>query len=161
MVKNSGKGIHKYCILLVMMEIFGRRTRMVTLKEIARECNVSPTTVSNILNGKPKVSEETKERVLETVNRLGYRPNYIAQGLRNQKTKMIGIIAEDIAQFTTPEIVEGIMSYCEEKGYRSIVKNLRLYARWSDSWYNKESDYHAILEPAIRELTSIMVDGII
>ena len=161
MVKNSGKGIHKYCILLVMMEIFGRRTRMVTLKEIARECNVSPTTVSNILNGKPKVSEETKERVLETVNRLGYRPNYIAQGLRNQKTKMIGIIAEDIAQFTTPEIVEGIMSYSEEKGYRSIVKNLRLYARWSDSWYNKESDYHAILEPAIRELTSIMVDGII
>lgn len=134
---------------------------MVTLKEIARECNVSPTTVSNILNGKPKVSEETKERVLETVNRLGYRPNYIAQGLRNQKTKMIGIIAEDISQFSTPEIVEGIMSYCEEKGYRSIVKNLRFYARWSDSWYNKDSDYHAILEPAIRELTSIMVDGII
>ena len=94
---------------------------MITIKEIARECNVSPTTVSNILNGKPKVSQETKERVLETVNRLGYRPNYIAQGLRNQKTKMIGIIAEDIAQFTTPEIVEGIMSYCEENGYRSIV----------------------------------------
>ncbi len=134
---------------------------MITIKEIARECNVSPTTVSNILNGKPKVSQETKERVLETVNRLGYRPNYIAQGLRNQKTKMIGIIAEDIAQFTTPEIVEGIMRYCEENGYRSIVKNLRLYARWSDSWYNKESDYHAILEPAIRDLTSIMVDGII
>lgn len=134
---------------------------MVTLKEIARECNVSATTVSNILNGKPKVSEETKERVLETVNRMGYSPNYIAQGLRNQKTKMIGIVAEDIAQFTTPEIVEGIMCYCEESGYRSIVKNLRLYARWRDSWYNKESDYHAILEPAIRELTSIMVDGII
>lgn len=134
---------------------------MVTIKEIAKECNVSPTTVSNILNGKPKVSEETRERVLATVNRMGYSPNYIAQGLRNQKTKMIGIIAEDIAQFTTPEIVEGIMSYCEEKGYRSIVKNLRLYARWSDSWYNKESDYHLILEPAIRELTSIMVDGII
>ena len=51
---------------------------MITIKEIARECNVSPTTVSNILNGKPKVSQETKERVLETVNRLGYRPNYIA-----------------------------------------------------------------------------------
>lgn len=134
---------------------------MVTLKEIARECNVSPTTVSNILNGKPKVSEETRERVLETVNRLGYRPNYIAQGLRNQKTKMIGIIVEDLVQFTTPEIVEGIMRYCEERGYRSIVKNLRLYARWSDSWYNKDSDYHAILEPALRELTSIMVDGII
>ena len=70
---------------------------MVTLKEIARECNVSATTVSNILNGKPKVNEETKERVLETFNRMGYSPNYIAQGLRNQKTRMIGIVAKDIA----------------------------------------------------------------
>lgn len=60
---------------------------MVTLKEIARECNVSATTVSNILNGKPKVSEETRIRVLDVVKKRGYQPNYIAQGLRNQKTK--------------------------------------------------------------------------
>lgn len=134
---------------------------MITLKEIARECNVSPTTVSNILNGKPKVSEETRRRVLETIEKRGYRPNYIAQGLRNQKTRMIGIIAEDIAQFTTPEIVEGIMSHCEERGYRTIVKNLRLYARWSDSWYDNESRYHSILDPTLKELNSIMVDGMI
>ena len=134
---------------------------MVTLKEIARECNVSPTTVSNILNGKPKVSQETRQRVLETIERRGYRPNYIAQGLRKQKTQMIGIIAEDIAQFTTPGIVEGIMSYCEERGYRTIVKNLRLYARWRDSWYDNESRYHSILDPTLKELNSIMVDGII
>ena len=134
---------------------------MVTLKEIARECRVSPTTVSNILNGKPKVSEETRQRVLDTVEKRGYRPNYIAQGLRNQKTRTIGIIAEDIAQFTTPEIVEGIMSRCEEKGYRAVVKNLRLYARWSDSWYDNESSYHSILDPTLKELESIRVDGII
>lgn len=134
---------------------------MVTLKEIAKECNVSPTTVSNILNGKPKVGEETKARVLEVINRRGYRPNYIAQGLRNQKTKMIGIIAEDIAQFTTPEVVEGIMSFCEERGYRTIVKNLRLYARWNDSWFSNETSYHSILDPVMKELDSIMVDGII
>ena len=70
---------------------------MVTLKEIAQECNVSATTVSNILNGKPKVSEETRLKVLDVVKRRGYQPNYIAQGLRNQKTRTIGIIAEDIA----------------------------------------------------------------
>lgn len=134
---------------------------MVTLKEIARECKVSPTTVSNILNGKPKVSEETKKRVLETVEKMKYRPNYIAQGLRTQKTRTIGIIAEDISQFSTPEIVEGIMSRCEERGYRAIVKNLRLYARWSDSWYDNESMYHSILDPALKELESIRVDGII
>lgn len=134
---------------------------MVTLKEIARECNVSATTVSNILNGKPKVSEETRQRVLATVDKMDYRPNYIAQGLRNRKTKTIGIIAEDIAQFSTPEIVEGIMSRCEEKGYRTLVKNLRLYARWKDSWYDNESRYHSILDPVLKELESIRVDGII
>lgn len=134
---------------------------MVTLKEIAKECRVSPATVSNILNGKPKVSEETRQRVLDTVEKRGYRPNYIAQGLRNQKTKTIGIIAEDIAQFTTPEIVDGIMSRCKEKGYRAVVKNLRLYARWSDSWYDNESSYHSILDPTLKELESIRVDGII
>lgn len=134
---------------------------MVTIKEIARECNVSATTVSNILNGKPKVSEQTKQRVLKTVEKMGYRPNYIAQGLRNQRTKTIGIIAEDIAQFSTPEIVEGIMGRCEDKGYRTIVKNLRLYARWSDSWYDNESSYHSILDPTLKELESIRVDGII
>ena len=85
----------------------------------------------------------------------------IWQGLRNQKTKTIGIIAEDIAQFTTPEIVDGIMSRCEEKGYRAVVKNLRLYARWSDSWYDNESSYHSILDPTLKELESIRVDGII
>ena len=135
--------------------------RMITLKEIAKECNVSTTTVSNILNGKPKVGEETKRKVLEVMQQRGYQPNYIAQGLRRQKTKMIGIIAEDIAQFTTPGIVEGIMGYCEERGYRTIVQNMRLYARWHDSWYDNEKDYHSILDPALQELLSIKVDGVI
>lgn len=134
---------------------------MVTLKEIAEECNVSATTVSNILNGKNKVSEETRERVLEVVNRRGYKPNYIAQGLRRQKTKMIGIITEDIAQFTAPAIVEGIMGYCEEQGYRTIVKNMRMYARRNDSRYSDEHTYRSILDPTVQEVASLMVDGVI
>ncbi len=86
---------------------------MVTLKEIAQECNVSATTVSNILNGRPKVSEGTRQKVMEVVQRRGYQPDYIAQGLRRKKTNCIGIIAEEIDQFTTPEILEGIMETCE------------------------------------------------
>ena len=49
--------------------------------------------------------QDARQRVLEAVDKMGYRPNYIAQGLRNRKTKTIGIIAEDIAQFSTPEIL--------------------------------------------------------
>ena len=123
---------------------------MITVKEIARRCGVSATTVSNILNGKPKVSEETRQRVLDVIRETGYQPNYIAQGLRNRKTRMIGIIAEDIAQFSTPPIIEGMMEFFESRGYRTIVQNLRLYARWSDQWYEKDAEYHSILDPDFR-----------
>ena len=132
---------------------------MVTIKDIAEECNVSITTVSNVLNGKAK--EQTKQRILEVIQKRGYRPNTIAQGLRSQKTKTIGIIAEDIAQFTTPEIIEGIMSCCEERGYRTTVRNLRMYARWQDAWYYNETAYHSVLDPMLEELDSHMVDGVI
>lgn len=134
---------------------------MITLKEIAKECNVSATTVSNILNGKPKVSEETKQKVLKVVKERGYQPNFLAQGLRNKKTRTIGIIAEDIVQFTTPAIIESIMACCEEKGYCTVLENLRLYSRWSDSWYGNEKAYRSILKPSLQELLSIKVDGII
>lgn len=76
---------------------------MVTIKDIAEKCNVSATTVSNILNGKAKAGKETRELVMQTVKEMGYQPNYIAQGLRNSRTRTIGIIAEDISQFTTPQ----------------------------------------------------------
>ncbi len=133
----------------------------VTLKEIAQSCNVSVTTVSNILNGKPKVGEETRRKVLAAMEELGYHPNYFAQGLRKQRTQNIGIIAEDLAQFTTPDIVEGIMERCEEKGYHILLQNLRLYARWKDMWYGHPELVREVLEPVVREFTSIKVDGLI
>lgn len=134
---------------------------MITIREIAKECNVSITTVSNILNGKPKASEETRQRVMRVMEERGYHPNYIAQGLRRQKTRMIGIIAEDIAQFTMPEIIDGIMEHCEKRNYRTVVQNLRLYSRWQDTWYSDEKRYRSALDPALRELRSIRVDGVI
>ncbi|RKM58539.1 LacI family transcriptional regulator [Butyrivibrio sp. XB500-5] len=134
---------------------------MVTIKEIAKECGVSTATVSNILNGKKNVGEETRARVMAVVERTGYKLNYIAQGLRKQKTQTIGIIAEDIGQFTTPEMIEGVMEVCEENGYRTIVQNLRFYSRWNDIWFDNETMCNSVMEPAVREMASIRVDGII
>ena len=135
---------------------------MVTLKEIAQHCGVSVTTVSNIVNNSPKkVKDETRKKVMDAIEELGYHPNYFAQGLRRQRTQTIGVITEDLAQFTTPEIVEGIMKYCEEKKYRVLLQNLRLYAKWQDKWYNDEELIHSVLDPAMKELTSIKVDGLI
>lgn len=134
----------------------------ITIKEIAKECGVSPSTVSNVINSKSnKVSEETRKRILEAMERAGYQPNNIAQGLRRKRTQTIGIIVEDIAQFTTPLIVEGVMEVCEEKGYKTVVQNLRLYSRWQDLWFDNSKMVESVLRPAIQELKNIMVDGII
>lgn len=134
---------------------------MVTLKDVANACGVSPTTVSNILNGKSKASEETTQRVLETVRRMDYHPNYMAKGLRTQRTKTIGVICEDINQFTTPTIVGAVMAGLEKQGYRVILQNLRLYERWKDTWYDSDSALWSMLNPALQECRAINVDGII
>ncbi len=134
---------------------------MVTLKEIARMCGVSVSTISNILNGKPKVSEETRQRVLEIVKQTGYQPNYFAQGMRKQKTRIIGIIVEDLSEFSTPPLVEAIMAYCEDNNYRTILLNMRLYDKWQDTWYHDELKLQSVLQPSLQELLSIKVDGIL
>lgn len=55
---------------------------MATIKEIAKACNVSITTVSNILHNKPGASEETRKLILDKIEEMDYRPNYIAQNLK-------------------------------------------------------------------------------
>ncbi|WP_026670005.1 LacI family DNA-binding transcriptional regulator [Butyrivibrio sp. AE3006] len=134
---------------------------MVTLKEIAEICNVSATTVSNVINGKAKTSEETKNRILTVIKETGYKPNYMAQGLRAKRTKVISIVAEDIAQFTCPAIIESIMAQCEKRDYHVFVHNLRLYDRWSDTWYNQDEAYHSVLDPVLQDVLSARVDGVI
>ncbi len=134
---------------------------MITLKEIAQMCDVSTSTVSNILNGKKKVSEATKQRILEVVKQTGYQPNYFAQGIRKQKTNIIGILTEELIQFSCPPIIERIIAFCEDMNYRTVLINMRLYDRWRNTWYKDENKYQSVLKPAIQELLSIKVDGII
>ncbi len=134
---------------------------MITIKDIARECGVSVATVSNVLNGKGKAGEATTRRVLEAVREYGYKPNQVARGLRNNNTGLIGIIAEEIDHFTTPAIIEGIMGSVEERGYKSMLFNLRLYSRWSDLWFDNEEMIDPVLGPVFDEVQSMRLAGII
>ena len=133
---------------------------MVTLKEIAEKCSVSITTVSNILNGKSNVSERTKERVLQVIKETGYRPNYMARGLRAARTNSIGIIIDDLTEFSSTGIIDGIMSYFDEHNYKAILENLRFYSKWGTKWY-RNKEYEDSVQQAIDEFESIKVDGII
>lgn len=134
---------------------------MITIKDIAQECKVSAATVSNVLNGRANVSAETRERILDVIEQRGYQPDYMARGLRKRKSNTIGVIAEDIGQFSTPPILEGIMRCCEREGYQTMIQNLCLYARWGDRWFDNESIFRDALERAVQKLLAIKADGLL
>lgn len=133
---------------------------MATIKEVAKACDVSIATVSNILNGKGRVGEETRQRILNTAKEMGYVPNMMAKSLKQRNTKMIGIITEDLTVFNCADIVDGIHEYLEEKGYAFLLGNLRLYKKYDNAFYHHER-YHAEVEEEFRIMQSKQVAGVI
>ena len=133
---------------------------MATIKEIAKACGVSITTVSNILHNKPGASEETRKQVLEKIEEMDYRPNFIAQNLKMKYTKTVGVIIEDMTVFTMPEIVDGITEYCEKEDYQILLTNLRLYKKYQDVYYHN-NEYFGFVSEEIKKLVAKRVDGII
>ena len=133
---------------------------MVTLRDIAKEAGVSATTVSYVLNGSGKVSEATRERILEIVKKTGYRSNVLARSLRNNKSNMIGVIVEDVQAKMTPKIIDGINAAAEEKGYQILLSNLRLMSK-IDAQFSHISAYQQDIDHAVHTLTGMQVDGII
>lgn len=77
----------------------------VSIKDVAKEANVSIATVSRVLNNIDVVNEDTKEKVLAAVDKLGYMPNIVARSLKTQKSRTIGIIIPDISNEFYPEVV--------------------------------------------------------
>src|ERR1700733_195022 len=67
-----------------------------TIREVAKRAGVSLQTVSNVLNGRlSQVGEKTRERVLRSIEELGYQPNLHARGLRSQRTYTVGFLTVD------------------------------------------------------------------
>lgn len=95
----------------------------VTIADVAREAGVSMQTVSRVINEKGEVSAETRQRILEAIERLGYRPNSIARGLAMNKTLAMGLIVPDIANPFFPEIVQGAEEVALEHGYTIVLGN--------------------------------------
>lgn len=133
---------------------------MTTIKEIAKACNVSVATVSNVLNGKPGASEETRRQIMKVVDEMDYTPNYVAKNLKMKNTRSIGVIAEDMTIFSIPDIIDGITEHCEEEDYQILLINLRLFKKYNDAYYNRE-DYYKTVHKEMRKLMAKQVEGII
>lgn len=93
---------------------------MVRLRDVAREVGVSPMTVSNVVNGRPGVSEETRARVLEAVRRLGYRPNASAQRLRGGPSRAIGLLLPEVDAAYYAHLARRLSAAAQEHGYHVV-----------------------------------------
>ncbi len=92
-----------------------------TLKQIAKELNVSVSTVSKALNDSPEISEQTKVKIKEYAKLKNYKPNVIGLNLKNRKTKTIGVIIPNILNSFFAKVFSGIEKIADEKGYNVIM----------------------------------------
>ncbi|MCF7802632.1 MAG: LacI family transcriptional regulator [Candidatus Marinimicrobia bacterium] len=98
----------------------------VTLTDISEIAGVSVSTVSRVLNGKSekhRISADTQQKVIAAAERLNYRPNELARGLRLQKTHTIGLIVPDISNPFFANISRSIQVQAYENGYSTLVAN--------------------------------------
>jgi len=95
--------------------------RHINIKELAQELNLSVSTVSKALNDSYEISEETKQRVLETATRLNYVPNPYASSLRGRKSKNIAVVIPEVADSYFSLAINGIESVAKTKGYHVLI----------------------------------------
>ncbi|CAM1368679.1 LacI family DNA-binding transcriptional regulator [Tenacibaculum xiamenense] len=93
----------------------------ITIKIIAKELGVATSTVSKALRDSSEISKETKDRIKAYADYYNYRPNNLALQLRNQKTKVIGIILPQIVHHFFSTVIKGIEKVASERGYNIMV----------------------------------------
>jgi len=96
---------------------------MVGIKDIAKECKVSATTVSRALNNSKEISKKTRDLILKTCEEKGYTPNSAARSLILNKTNMIGLVIPDITNQYYAYVSKGVSSYLEKIGYGLVFCN--------------------------------------
>ncbi len=119
---------------------------MKTMKDVAERARVSVSTVSHVLNGTRKVSEETRGEVLAAVEELSYRPNLLARGLKTRRTYTIGLLIPDIQNSFFTSVVRGVEDVALSRGYHLFLCNTDEDPGW-------EGEY-------IRELARKRVDAL-
>ena len=122
--------------------------RRVTIKQVAKEAGVSTQTVSRVINHRPDVAPETRRRVLQVIDRLGYRPSNIARSLIQGRSYTLGVVGYGLEYFGPSRTLSGIERQANELGYSLLLSLIR---------QPEKNDVEQIL----RELLSRYVDGIV
>ncbi|WP_332696720.1 LacI family DNA-binding transcriptional regulator [Halalkalibacter lacteus] len=122
--------------------------KTITITDVAKQANVSKSTVSQYLNKRfDYMGEKTKERIEQAIKDLGYQPNIVARSLKQKSTSTIGVIVANILHSFSTQVIRAIEDYCHESDFHIIVCN-------ADDNPDKEKKY-------IEMLQAKQVDGLI
>ena len=119
----------------------------ITIKDIARELGISPSTVSRALKDHPDISQATRDAVNELAERWNYRPNPIALSLKSGSSKTIGVIIPDVVHFFFSTVISGIEDAVYQRDYNMIL------CQSNEMWEHEVKN--------IKTLLSSRVDGIL
>ncbi|MGB5171924.1 LacI family DNA-binding transcriptional regulator [Eudoraea sp.] len=153
--------------------------KKITLKQIARELDVSISTVSKALKNSEEISVETKDKIKAFAKFYNYKPNNIALSLKNKRTKNIGVIIPDIVHHFFTTVFRGIEKYADSKGYNVIacvsdesfdkeVINMEMLANGSIDGFimalsaetQFKNDYHHIKEVIDQGMPLVLFDRV-
>ncbi len=98
--------------------------RRTTIKQVAKATGVSTQTVSRVINDRPDVAPDTRERILKTINELGYQPSALARSLIQQRSYTLGVVTAGLRYIGPSRTLSGITSAAEEADYSLLLKEL-------------------------------------
>ncbi|WP_396155964.1 LacI family DNA-binding transcriptional regulator [Flavobacterium sp.] len=153
--------------------------KKVTLKQIAKELDVSISTVSKSLKNSLEISEDTRQKVQAFAKLYNYKPNNIALSLKNKKTKTICIIIPEIIHHFFATVISGVESVANENGYNVLVClsdesfdkeviNMEMLANGSIDGFimslsketQQKKDFHHIIEVINQGMPVVMFDRV-
>lgn len=151
-----------------------------TLKQIAKELDVSISTVSKALKDSSEIGEDTKEKIKAFAKLYNYKPNNIALSLKNRKTKTIGIIIPEIVHHFFTTVISGVEKVANELGYNVLVclsdnsfdkevLNMEMLANGSTDGFimslaketMQKGDYHHLQETINQGMPLVLFDRVV
>lgn len=94
----------------------------VTIKDVSKDASVSIKTVSRVINNEANVAEATKNKVLASVKKLGFKPNKSAQSLRSKKSYMLALLYDNPNKSYLADVQSGIFNACKNTGYNLVIQ---------------------------------------
>jgi DNA-binding LacI/PurR family transcriptional regulator len=118
----------------------------VTIRDVARKCGVSVATVSRVINESDLVNEDTKKKVKEVIEQLGFMPNTTARRLSTRSSNMIGVMVPNISNPFFGELIQGIEERASEAGYDIIISS-----------YKRENLYDDVVALRSRDIEGLIM----